>query len=140
MDSTNYNKLIEVKMKTDTAVAIMLRHIFKNAAHIAWIMFAKTFHVESPEYAQLKLHIYARTVGSAIGNGTLGRNTVVARGEPLPNQLMAFQRKAVAIAETAAAALDLSTADDLYKPFVDEVWISALASAVACGRFKAPHA
>jgi len=127
-------------MKTDTAVAIMLRHIFKNAAHIAWIMFAKTFHVESPEYAQLKLHIYARAVGSAIGNGTLGRNTLVARGEPLPNQLMAFQRKAIAIAETAAAALDLSTADDLYKPFVDEVWISALSAAVACGRFKAPHA
>lgn len=137
--STKNVQLLEDFMRTNSAVTIMIRHLIKDASHIAWIIFAKAFHVDSSEFHQIKLHLYARAIGSAVGQGTLGRNVVVARGEPLPNQLMAFQRKAATIAESAASALGLEHDDPLYKAFLDEVWISALAGAVASGRFKAPQ-
>lgn len=132
------NDTPETPQRQPSAIDLTIRDIARNAKYFTAVAAGNGADKSSPEYASYRENIVTTAIGAAIGTGKLYRRKDAQADTPLGDQVKAFERDARWLAAAAADNLDIDKNSDAYKGFADRVVDSALASAVASGRFKAP--
>lgn len=120
------------------AMDLKIRDIVRNAKYFAAVGAGNGADKSSPEFAAYRETMILTAIGAAIGSGILYRRKEAATDAPQGEQVKAFERDTRWIAAAAAEQLEIGKETPAYKKFADHLVDTALATAVANGRFKAP--
>lgn len=121
-----------------SAIDITVRELARNAKYFAAVAAGNGADKDSPEFKSYRDGIVAATIGAAIGLGKLYRKAEPAADASPGAQIKTLERDARWLAAAAGDNLGMDKESDAYKAFTDKVLDTALATALAQGRFKAP--
>jgi len=121
-----------------SAIDITVRELARNARYFAAVAAGNGADKDSPEFKSYRDGILATTIGAAIGLGKLYRKSEPAADTTPGAQIKTLERDARWLAGAAGDNLGMDKESDAYKAFTEKVLDTALATALAQGRFKAP--